>query len=124
MKSWLPFPFFLTLIAILLLTACGGDSPSGTGVDPERLIPANANFIARARVADILRDVDFEGLYQQSPKSAEDPQNFGELLDQALGETGIDFREFNTAILFGDIARREESIAAILEGRFNQARLI
>ena len=124
MKNSLPIPVFLTLIAALLLTACGGDSPSGSRLDPERLIPANASFIAQARVADILRDIDFESLYRQTPKSAGDPQNFGELLDQGIGVTGIDFREFNTAILFGDLSRKKESIAAIVEGGFDRIRLL
>jgi hypothetical protein len=125
MKSCRHFPVFLALIAALFLTACdAGGSASSERVDPEQLIPASANFIAQVRVADILRDVDFESLYRQTPKSADDPQNLGELLDQAVGETGIDFREFNTAILFGDVSQREESVAAIVEGRFDQARLI
>ena len=125
MKSCIHFPVFLALIAALFLTACdAGGSASSERVDPEHLIPASANFIAQVRVADILRDVDFESLYRQTPKSADDPQNLGELLDQAVGETGIDFREFDTAILFGDVSQREESVAAIVEGRFDQARLI
>lgn len=124
MKSSIRFPVFLTLIAVLFLAACSVESTSSERVDPEQLIPASANFIAQVRVADILRDVDFETLYRQAPKDADDPQNLGELLDQAVGETGIDFREFDTAILFGDISRREESVAAIVEGRFDQARLI
>ena len=124
MKSSIQFPVFLTLIAALFMTACAGESTSSERVDPERLIPADANFIAQVRVADILRDVDLESLYRQSSKSADNPQNLGDLLDQAVGETGIDFREFETAILFGDVSQREESVAAIVNGRFNQARLI
>lgn len=125
MKSCIHFPVFLALIAALFLTACdAGGSASSERVDPEQLIPANANFIAQVRVADILRDVDFESLYRQTPKSADDPQNLGELLDQAVGEIGIDFREFDTAIFFGDVSQREESVAVIVEGGFNQARLI
>ena len=124
MKSSIRFPLFLALIAALFITACEVGSTSSELVDPEQLIPANANFIAQVRVADFLRDVDFETLYRQTPKSDDDPQNLGELLDQAVGETGIDFREFDTAILFGDVSQREESVAAIVEGEFDQARLI
>ncbi len=124
MKSSIRFPVFLALIAALFLTACEVGSTSSELVEPEQLIPANANFIAQVRVADFLRDVDFESLYRQTPKSDDDPQNLGELLDQAVGETGIDFREFNTAILFGDVSQREESVAAIVEGGFDQARLV
>ena len=112
--------FFLTLV----LAACGGDAEISQQVDPERLVPEQANFIAKVKVGEILRDLDLESFYDRAPKNSDDPQSFKDLLDLALGETGVDIREFETAILFGDVSREDEFVGAMARGRFEQTRLL
>ena len=112
--------FFLTLI----LSACGGETAVSKQVDPERLIPQQANFIAKVQVGEILRDLDLESIYDQAPKGSDDPQSFDDMLDLALGETGVDPRAFETAIIFGDVSREDEFVGAMAKGRFEQATLL
>ncbi len=114
--------FFLALV----LAACNGGTGTDVSqqVDPERLIPEQANFIAKVQVGEILRDLDLESFYNRAPKSSDDPQSFEGLLDLALGETGVDPREFETAIIFGDMSREDEFVGAMAKGRFEQATLL
>ena len=112
--------FFLALV----LAACGGGAEVSQQLDPERLIPQQANFIAKVQVGEILRDLDLGSFYDRAPKSSDDPQSFEELLDLALGETGVDLREFETAILFGDVSREDEFVGALAKDSFEQATLL
>jgi hypothetical protein len=101
-------------VTLVLLTACGSAAQVAA---PENLIPAGANLIAQIQVSQLLQDPDFATLYDQAPKSSGDPQSFQELLDMAQEETGIDFRQFNSAILFGDISRDDEYFGVIAQGQ-------
>ena len=112
--------FFLALI----LAACNGGTAVSQQLDPERLIPEQANFIAKVKVGEILRDLDLYSIYDRAPKGSDDPPSFKDLLDLALGETGVDIREFETAIIFGDVSREDEFVGAMAKGRFEQARLL
>jgi hypothetical protein len=76
------------------------------------------------QVSEILQDQDIAALYDQTPKSLGDPQTFQELLDKAQEETGIDFRQFNTIILFGDISRDDEYFGVIAQGPVNQEQFL
>jgi len=114
----------LVILLALVLSACNGGPELSQEVDPDRLIPAQANFIAKVQVADILRDLELESFYDRAPKSSDDPQSFEDMLDLALGETGIDLREFQTAIIFGDMSREDEFVGAMAKGRFEQATLL
>ena len=114
----------LGFIVTLVLAACGGGTEMSGPVDPERLIPEQANFIAKVNVGEIFRDPDLESFYNQVPNSSDDPQGFEDLLDLALGQTGVDLREFESAILFGDVSRDDEFFGAIARGRFEQATLL
>ncbi len=118
------FGLSLVLFLALVLTACGGETEISKQVDPERLIPEQANFIAKVQVGDILRDLDLKSFYNRAPKSSDDPQSFEDLLDLALGETGVDLQEFETAIIFGDLSREDEFVGAMAKGRFEQATLL
>ena len=117
------FGISLVLVLALVLAACNVVTDVSQQVDPEKLIPEQANFIAQVKVGEILRDLDFESFYDRASKSSDDPQSFEELLDMALGETGVDLREFQSAILFGDVSREDEFVGAMAEGRFEQATL-
>ena len=103
------------------MTACGSAAQVAA---PENLIPAGANLIAQIQVSQLPQDPDFATLYDQAPKSSGDPQSFQELLDMAQEETGIDFRQFNSAILFGDISRDDEYFGVIAQGQVDQEQFI
>lgn len=108
----------------LVLAACNGGTEVSQQVDPERLIPGQANFIAKVKVGEILRDLDLGSFYDDAPKSSDDPQSFEDLLDLALGETGVDLWKFETAILFGDVSQEDEFVGAMAKGSFEQATLL
>ena len=113
-------PAAILLIATLLLVGCG----SAEETDPVKLVPVGSNLIAQVQVAEILKDVDFAALYEAAPKEDEEPQTFDELLSLAFEESGIDFREFSDAVLFGDISRDEDYFAIIARGRFEEDQLL
>jgi hypothetical protein len=114
-------PLFFVLTFLLALTACGS---AGPGAALKDLVPAEANLIAQVQVSEILQDPDLATLYDQTPKNPGDPQTFQELLAQTQEETGIDFRQFNTAILFGDITRDNEYFGVIAQGPVNQEQFL
>ncbi len=116
---------FLTLALVLLvplvLAACGSLTQTS---DATSLVPANANLIAQVQLSKILEDADFQALYEQTPKSSDDPQNFEELLAKAQKETGIDFSRFSTATLFGDVTQDDDYFGVIVRGPINEELLI
>jgi hypothetical protein len=115
------FSLSLVLATILFLVACGG--PTQTGSTAE-LVPSNANLIAQVQVAKLPQDEDFRSLYQQVPKGIGDPQSFDELLDMAQQETGIDFRQFTSAVLFGNVAQDQEYFGIIARGQINEQEIV
>jgi hypothetical protein len=108
-------------VALVILTACGSAAPGATAQD---LVPPWANFFAQVQVSQILQDSDIATLYDQTPKGPDDPQTFQELLDKAQQESGIDFRQFSAAILFGDISRDDEYFGVIAKGQVNQEQFL
>jgi len=106
----------------LLMAGCA----SAAQASPERLVPADSNLIAEIKAAQILKDVDFEALYREAPKDADDPQSFNELLTEAQDETGMDFRQFSTVVLFGDVSRIDEQgyVGIIGQGSFEEDKLV
>ncbi|HZA23577.1 MAG TPA: hypothetical protein VFA32_13420, partial [Dehalococcoidia bacterium] len=47
-----------------------------------------------------------------------------ELLDMAQQETGIDFRQFTSAVLFGDVAQDQEYFGIIARGQINEQEIV
>ena len=119
MKRFLSVP--LVLVTVIFLTACGGVSQR---MLPKELVPSRANLMAQVQVGKLLQDPDFQSLYQQAPKGLGEPQSFDELLDMAQQETGIDFRQFTSAVLFGDVAQDEEYFGVIAKGQINEDQLV
>ena len=113
-------PAAILLIATLLLVGCGPAEET----DPVKLVPAGSNLIAQVQVAEILKDGDVAALFEAVPNEDEEPQTFDELLSLAFEESGIDFREFSDAVLFGDISRDEDYFAVIARGRFEEDQLV
>ena len=116
----------LVFFLVLALAACGGDSDVSSiskQVDPDRLIPAQANFIAKVQVGQILRDLDLVILFSGSPKGSDYPQGIEEFMELAR-KTGVDLREFETAIIFGDLSREDKFVGTMAKGSFEQATLL
>jgi hypothetical protein len=111
----------LALATVAFLVACGGAAPTASAIE---LVPSNANLIAQVQVARLLRDQDLQSLYQQAPKGIGEPQSFDELMDMAHQETGIDFRQFTSAVLFGDVTRDEEYFGIIARGQVNEDQIV
>lgn len=119
MKGFLSLP--LVMLAVAFLTACGGGASAATAKD---LVPVNANFMAQVQVEKLLQDIDFQTLYHQAPKGPDEPQTLDDLLDEAQEETGVDFRQFSAALLFGDVSRDEEYFGAIAQGQVSEDQVI
>ena len=113
----------LALLIVMVLTACGG---GGAAVGPasQDLIPPTANLIAQVQVAKILDDIAISSLFDEAPKDSGNPQTLEELLDQAEAESGVDFRQFTTAVIFGDITQDNDYFGVIAEGQLDQGQLI
>ena len=95
----------------LVLAACNGGTEVSQQVDPERLIPGQANFIAKVKVGEILRDLDLGSFYDDAPKSSDDPQSFEDLLDLALAKPGLTFGSSRPPSFSGMFPRRMSSSA-------------
>jgi hypothetical protein len=63
-------------------------------------------------------------LYQQAPKSSDDPQHFDELLTKAQEETGIDFSKFSTATVFANVTGDAKYFGVIARGPVNEQLLV
>ena len=110
------------VVALALVVACSTEAPPPSNTD--LLVPSDANLIAEIQVAKILRDAGLQDLCAQAPKESEDPQTLDEALDLAFEESGIDFRNFQSAVLFSDVARAEDYVGVIANGQFDESQLI
>ena len=68
--------------------------------------------------------MDLGSFYNRASKGSDDQQSFEDMMDLALGETGVDIRKFETAILFGDVSQEDEFVGALAKGNFEQATLL
>jgi hypothetical protein len=115
------FSLSLVLVTVAFLTACGGSAQTGAA---KELVPSNANLIAQVQVAKLLQDADLQSLYQQAPKGIGEAQSFNELMDMVHQETGVDFRQFTSAVLFGDVTKDEEYFGIIARGQINEEQIV
>ena len=100
------------LLSILLLAACG----DGKEKDRQILVPEGSNLIAGIQLSQILEDEDLAALFSRIPKDEDDSQTLDQLLDKAAEEIGVELRNFSRIVLFGDVSRFEDTIAAIAQG--------
>ena len=119
MKSFLSIP--LVFLAVALLLGCGG---ARSGVASTDLVPANASFIAQLQVEKLLQNPDFADLYRQTSPSLGGPPTLDDVLDEAQEETGVDFRQFRSVVLFADHAREGEYFGVIARGPVDEEQLI
>lgn len=118
----LAFVIFITL-ALIVVIGCS----SGGSANPVELVPQNANMVGEVNLARILTDDDFADIYDRLPKKAGDPRTLDEALDAFETETGIDLRQFEEGLFFGDISRSGEDggyFGTIIKGNFNRNDLI
>ena len=110
----------LVLFAGTVALGCGG----GKETEPEKLIPAGSNLIAQANLQGILASDGLASIFDAIPKSEDDPQSLDQLLDEAIAETGVDFRRFSELVFFADVLREEEFLGLIAHGTFEEAVII
>jgi hypothetical protein len=119
MKSLLLVPPVLLTLALLM--ACGGPQPA---VVSSHLVPPNASFIVQIQLEKLLQDADFAELVRQAPPGLGQAHSLDELLEQAQREVGVDFRQFQSVLLFADVAQDGEYFGVIARGQVNQDRLL
>ena len=90
------------------------------------LVPQHVNIIGNIQVSRIVNDPDLTEAYNKAEEESEQPQTFEEALTAAIEETGIDFRNFSEAIVYGDLTEfeQQEYLGFIVEGSFNQQQFI
>ena len=124
MGRW-PVNLMTKLVALVLAVsvfavACGG----GTETDPEKLVPEGSNLIVRVNVAGILTSDAVASVEASLQEDESDPQSLDKLLDQAIGATGIDFRQVSRLVIFGDVSRDDEFPGLIAKGTFIEAAIV
>ena len=114
---------WLLVLVLMLVTAAGCETSELTAVE---LIPQDANLIANIQVSKIVNDQDLREAYDKAKKKPGQPQTAEEALNEAVEETGIDFRDFSEVIIFGNVTRwtQEEYLGVIVEGTFDEKQFI
>lgn len=113
----------LIALPLAMMVGCGSRGSS----NPLALVPQRANMVGEVSLSEILSYEDFADIYDRLPKKSEDPQTFDDALDAFEGETGIDLRQFDGGVFFGDVSQSESDsgyFGIILVGDFNKSDLI
>ena len=113
----------LLIVAVLSIAGCGGAKER----DPIELIPTGSTFVAKIQVAEILKDERINALLGEFAGDDGAFQTLDDLLDLGQEETGVDLRQFDDVVAFGDIAQRrdlESGVAFIIRGRFGEEDLV
>jgi hypothetical protein len=106
----------LVLLAGLASFACGG----GKEIDTEKLVPEGSSLIGSIQFEKILNDVDLESIYQALPVDGGDLQTIDQLLNEAMAQTGVDFRKISHATFFADVSRPGDFLGIIVRGSFDE----
>lgn len=114
---------WLLVPVIILISTVGCGEPEPAAIE---LVPQHVNMLGKIQVSKIVNDLDLIDAYNKAEKESEQPQTFEEALNEAVGETGIDFRGFSEAVVFADLTTfdQEEYMGFIVEGTFNQKQFI
>ena len=110
----------MVLTISIFAVACGG----GTETNPEKLIPEGSNLIAQVNVAGFLSSGAVATILDALPEDEDDPVTLDGLLDQAIGATGIDFRQVSRLVFFGDVSRSDDFTGFIAKGTFNETAIV
>jgi len=120
--------FTLVWGLVLVSTVAAGcsDPESNFTFTPIELVPQRASMIADIQVSQIIEDPDLKETFAGVDKEPGQPQTFDEAMQQMVEETGIDLRDIDRILMFGDIAALEQTdyVALIAEGDFDEEQLI
>jgi len=117
--SWLMVLVFMSA----MVAGCGAPGLTLTAIE---LVPQDANLVASIQISEIINDRDLSDAYAEFEKGPEQPQTLEEALDELVGETGIDLRDFSEVVIFADITTIEQAeyLGVIIEGSFNETQFI
>jgi len=118
------FPLVLVL-AVVSMVAPGCSEPE-FDLTPIELVPQRASMIADIQVSQIIEDPDLKETFAGVEKEAGQPQTFDEAMQQMVEETGVDLRDIDRILVFGDITALEQTdyVGLIAEGDFSEEQLI
>ena len=115
----------LILIVGIIIISASGCTDTIKGNDAESLIPEQCNLIGNIALSSILEDKDFNALYDNAPKSSNDPETFQDVLDELNNESGIDVKEISDVTFFGEINETNNKYGGIfLSGSFDSKKLL
>jgi hypothetical protein len=117
-------PLIIVALLVSLLVGCNGTTETMTSIE---LVPQSADIVGKINMSQILGDKDLTGLYDSLPKDSDTPQTFDDAVDMVIEEAGIDLRDFEEALIFGDTSSGTEDtnyFGAIVEGTFTKGDLI
>lgn len=120
-------PLLIPVLVVSLLIGCAGTDEKATSITSVEMVPQRADMVAKINIGDILEDDDLESLYARLPKDPDDPQTFEEGVATVIKETGIDLRDLEEILLFGDTSSGtgdESYLGAIATGTFTEASFI
>ena len=110
----------LAVAFTVLAVACGG----GKEADPVKLVPEGSTLIAHANLGAILASDALASIFDALPLDEDGLQTLDELLDEAMAETGVDFRQLSQLSFFTDLSRSEEFSGAVARGTFDEVALV
>jgi len=113
----------LTTLVITLLIGCSETQDKSAPVAAIEMVPQRADMVAQITLNDILDDAALESLYTRLPKDPDDPQTFEEGIAIAREQTGIDLRDLEEILIFGDTSSgtgNQSYIGAISTGTFTE----
>ncbi|MGB2884285.1 MAG: hypothetical protein WBC47_01710, partial [Dehalococcoidia bacterium] len=117
-------PLIIVALLVSLLVGCNGTAET---ITPIELVPQSADIVGKINMSQILEDKDLTGLYDSLPKDSDTPQTFDDAVDMVIEEAGIDLRDFEEALIFGDTSSGTEDtnyFGAIVEGTFTKGDLV
>jgi hypothetical protein len=127
----------ILLVSMISLVGCTAvpSNPPPTQTPPA--VPQEADFIGKIELAEIINDEDFAELYQHiAAQDTTSPQTLDAALDEVEHETGINLRDFDNVVVFGDASALLESMessqgssgstywGALVEGNLDESTFI
>jgi len=91
------------------------------------LVPQKANLAGQVRLGQILKDRDASDIYKLVPTEPGSSRTFDEALDKFQDENGIDLKDFEEGVFFGDVSQpggRESYFGVLVKGNFAKDELI
>ena len=115
---------FIAVLIVSVLVGCGGEETAPAAI---KLVPEKANMIGLVDLSPIMEDEDIAGVWEVLPLELDMPQTLDEALDLAREEIGLDLRDFEELLVFGDISEATEDLeyfGIVVKGTFEESDLI